>query len=534
MLGLAMTCGANADPNPEADVPLWAFGNGSCAGTLLTSRVVLSHAACFAELGVAGSGEPPTFKPRGDMKQIRTGTTHPGKVVQDSLDAAKVLRADPAPLASLLLDEPVRAPKAGDAGNRKEKRFVRIPTYRFEQRLLRDVPLSATTGADAPTLGTRLSFYRGSFNTYGATAYRHATYDYYWDVALDERGWGFVDRSSLSERPLVYRSVSRIRQQEPERFIGDVPRLTRSSGRATSPPTSEEKEGVRSLLSRYHLGGLLRAQFGTPVMPDRAVDDRVIAIVGMGKDRTPVHLRPHRGSITGTYGVRVMPPFQSGDNGAGLLAWHDKSGKDLLVGVVSGGAALHSRMSAHWPWVYRMLMKDGLSNDARLLAKQVLGARSEDCPSAKFGELCFRVAEAGQAPAFFRRVAETGASLPVDGLDGEDWEYLGTELPDRHAATRRVSAWDSADASQAPKPGATYVRFNGKSRVVEYFQRKTSVRAQPMDELPLDGQGNNDWLYLGTDLPSVHGRALVDTEPDDIALTPPGIAPALPASAATP
>jgi len=471
-LGLMALGSANADQKPSggitdaANVPAWAFGDSHCSATLIAPRVLLSAHYC---IGVA---------PEAVMKQLKTGHTFRGKVVQHPANREAVTQQNKAPAVPglILLNDPVPLTTGpGSVGRRQHT--VPLPAYGVEKRLLKDPPIKASAESLEPTPGTRLSAYSGHISPRSSVtlAYRHVSY----------RSMLSTPESSepLPARPLVYRSVSRLRLDEPERFAPGL-----------APAPGEDPDRFEQ--SRYDMGTLLRQVFGAGFARDRDIDDVAITTVGIGKDRMPNIWNPYGNP----HPVWTVSPFVQGDWGAGLLAEH-RPGKDYLVGVVQG-PSVHPRMSAHWPWVYETLMAHGMKDDARTIATQVLGRRSADCASAKLGEICLRATSDGLAFDFFRRIGLSpngGADVPVDGRDGEGWEFLGTRLPDRRAGTTRVRTWDPADVNQAPVLGALYARFNGKSRQVEYFKRKTAQRTLPYDAMPLDGGGNGDWAYLGTD-----------------------------------
>ncbi len=470
-LGLMALCSANADQKPSGgitiagNVPAWAFGDSRCAATLIAPRVLLSAYYCIGREAEA------------DMKQLRTGQTFRGKVVLHPSNREAVTQQNKAPAVPglILLSDPVPLTTGRSSAGRRQH-TVPLPAYGVEKRLLKDPVKASAEGHDA-TEGTRLSAYSGHVRPRSAStpAYRHVSYR----ATLSTSEYS----EPLLSRPLVYRSVSRLRLEEPERFAAGL-----------APAPGEDPDRFEQ--SRYDLGTLLRQDFGAGFTRDRDIDDVAITTVGVGKDRVAGTWNPYGNA----YPIWTITPFVAGDWGAGLLAEH-RSGKDYLVGVVQG-PSVHPRMSAHWPWVYETLMAHGMKDDARIIATQVLGPRSADCASARLGEICLRATQDGLAFDFFRRIGLTpngGAALPVDGRDGEDWEFLGTRLPDRRAGTTRVRTWDPADVNQAPVPGALYARFNGKSRQVEYFKRKTAQRALPYDAMPLDGGGNGDWAYLGTD-----------------------------------
>lgn len=229
---------------------------------------------------------------------------------------------------------------------------------------------------------------------------------------------------------------------------------------------------------------------GRKKTPDRDIDDLAIFTVGTSADVTSFDLAgPGR-----MYPAFRVSPFQITDAGAGLMA-ERRPGRALLVGVVEGMHA-HSRLSAHWPWIYKALVDAGRVDDAHVIAGQLLGPRSADCVSTQTGDPCFRTTQDGRHHEFFRRIGSTPFPLPEDGRDSEGWAFLGTELPGRRAGALGVLTWDRTDASQSPRQGRVYAQFNGKTRKVDYFRRKTAQRSGPLDDLPLDGRSNADWEYV--------------------------------------
>lgn len=489
-LGLSATCTATpiSDEHgwgwiPHAvQVPPWVFGadDGRCSATLIAPRVALSSSYCFADTT------------RAQIKQLRTGKKFAGRVV------ALVGGPTAAILPSLILLDtpvppPVDLPTKRTIRRAQAKHTVPIPAYRLEAQMLKDPPSAAAFGTrlNAYSADTRLPAQGGVVLTYRHIGYR---------TTLD------TPRNSdpAADRPLVFRSVRQMRMLEPARFLPDL-------------MPAKDEDATRFEQSGYNLRGLLQGHFDGVFPSFTTMDDQVIVTAGVAQDRNAGTLR-----LSGlNYQAWTVSPFLNTDRGAGLLA-QQRSGKDFLVGLVQG-FAVHTRMSAYWPAVYKTLRENNMDADALVIARQVLGQRRDDSRRVDPGEVRMRVVADGGPPLFFRRIAPARAGyreLPVDGRDDEGWEFLGTDLPDRQTAERQVNIWNSADLAP-PLVGAVYAQFNGRTRVVEYFRRRTVDRAQPLDVLPLDGMGNDDWRYIGADMPPPR----VQAEPPALVTPPPGSAP---------
>ncbi|KAI1691637.1 hypothetical protein Ddc_24113 [Ditylenchus destructor] len=347
---------------------------------------------------------------RVQIKQLRTGEKFAGRVV------ALVGGPAAAILPSLILLDtpvppPVDLPTKRTIRRAQAKHTVPIPAYRLEAQMLKEPP-------SAEAFGTRL-------NAYSA------------DTRLPAQG-GCGSTPRLPIREADAHAGARSVSSRPDAW----------QGRRRDPVRAERLQPPRTAARTL--------RWGVPIIHD---------------DGRPGHR--HRGCRTGSQ-CRDAPPFGaelSGLDGQplpeygpgrGLLA-QQRSGKDFLVGLVQG-FAVHTRMSAYWPAVYKTLRENNMDADALVIARQVLGQRRDDSRRVDPGEVRMRVVADGGPPLFFRRIAPARAGyreLPVDGRDDEGWEFLGTDLPDRQTAERQVNIWNSADLAP-PLVGAVYAQFNGR------------------------------------------------------------------------
>lgn len=253
--------------------------------------------------------------------------------------------------------------------------------------------------------------------------------------------------------PLIYRSAQKYRQLEPDRMASSLARF-------------------------YRVGG--------PQFDDQDADDAVIFTAG-GAD----------------WSATIGAPLGN-EYGAGLF-YGRPNGRVALVGT-SFGSLNHVRLSHYWPWVVKTLLNQGLREDAVLLSQKVLGTGNwgENDRAGQVGQIyVYDNPYSGQIE--YLRLISVDASnrywyFPVNQKDNENWEYLGTTLPDKEQATTPFQVWGSGkNGVVQAQAGTIYVYNNPYTREVEYFRLNVS---EPYGYFPVNRTGNSQWTYLGTDLPS--------------------------------
>lgn len=209
-------------------IPPWTFGDAHCSATLIAPSVLLTSQRC-----VRGSATD-----RVRMKQLLTGKVFEGEVRRRPSGKDAVARSDVSSLAPALILLSERVPEVtvefADPGWRSPWRdkqsTVPIPGYRLERNLLSDPSLSPDPSVPYDrTQGTRLSAVSGNARSrpiYPGIGYRFVAYaqamhgrtPWSEEAALAGPSWDGPDLKA----PLVYRSVARLRLQEPERFTSGL------------------------------------------------------------------------------------------------------------------------------------------------------------------------------------------------------------------------------------------------------------------------------------------------------------------------
>jgi hypothetical protein len=133
--------------------------------------------------------------------------------------------------------------------------------------------------------------------------------------------------------------------------------------------------------------------------------------------------------------------------------------------VMRDGLEGSPRMSHHWPWIYRTLMNAGAREDALILASQVLNPWQD-------------IEHALRLPLTRRRVQQSRLGhLRPDLLD---WQSF-----DRRGVVGRVYAYDNPWTAE-----------------VEFFRLAADRGSNGYGYFPIDRKDNEEWEYLGTELPS--------------------------------
>lgn len=391
----------------------------------------------------------------------------------------------------VLLDQPY--PGAADADT------AQIPSYRQEYRMLVDGNAEMTTGA-------RLVVYAND-RTLALPGSASLRLPYYVSRAHPTED-GFTP-----VRHLFYRSLASYRRHEPHRLA------VTAQGRRNAILS-------RAVMRRARNLGL----------SDVDLDDALLLMAGLDSDRAN----------------RIAAPVGEGDLGGGIFHL-DGNHREWLVGTTLGAAA-NVRHSLYWPWVFDVLMRNGMRHDAVALARKVLGtgewgmlgvrgvrgvrggggARAA-ASGSELGDIYVdERADTGKV-GFFRRLSNAvGGELPAHGSDNPHWEYLGTRLPDAQQATVRF--FRPAVRGSAAL-GEIHIVSNPHTQDAEYYERRDAGAGCVDQGYPPAGTDNASWRYLGTDLagarpmkgwpnvPHVGHGAGVEKRPRDARGLPSGGAP---------
>ncbi|UXH78013.1 hypothetical protein [Roseateles amylovorans] len=311
-----------------------------------------------------------------------------------------------------------------------------VPSYRDEQALLSDPGPAPDGQPDDRAQGTALAVYAadGVSKDFKHGARRLTAY-------LNRAG----GRAPYPDAtPLTYRSLAWLRRHEPW-WMG--------------PQTGLFAPGLyaRIYTAPVSAGGL---QFS-----DAEADAQLIAFSGEDPAQA------------------IVSPINEadGDRGGGLFAI-DAAGTEWLVGTVSG-ARLQTRLSAHWPWVFRTLLQHGLRADAIDLARSVLGtgAWAAQDPYATEGDIYLGEHPVSGQIEFFRLIRRDGdggyGAFPIDQRDNAWWAFLGTRLPDRRQVIQGMKATGAPSGTAAIAATATTTPPTG-----------TPTAAEATPHRPLDGR----------------------------------------------
>ncbi|WP_141100924.1 hypothetical protein [Roseateles aquatilis] len=435
LLSTSLAVSASTDarwPAPSARlyrIPAWALGDDSCSATLITPRVALTTYYCGGPAVLPGGSGRITFAQRS------TGRSFEGRLVNDP----QLQAAPPAGLLMIVFDQASEAraavaagrasPPAEAASQPLRSSGAPVASYRREARLLRD-----PTGArrDDRRAGTRVYAY-GPRSVQWRSGTGPTVHLGYQLVAGD----GQLQRvGAPADMPLTYRSLAYLRSSEPGRFL------------TTARPwaSGDDLLGVATTLA---LGGRDAA----------AADEWLLPLVGSAADGITRHALPSPTPQRPT----VEPPFVRADSGAGLMATRPRPSDEFyvpgaLVGLSTAPGHLHIRLVRHWPDVHRVMLAEGLRDDAAHLARRVLALKTWEqggrgVPGDVYGR---RDAVTGEQRFYrLRALSADGTywSLPDDDADNVWWESLGTALPTRH----EVLNWRPPGAfpSTAPSMPAT-------------------------------------------------------------------------------
>ncbi len=342
-------------------------------------------------------------------------------------------------------------------GGAKDVWPAAVASYKEELQFLRN-------GNDAFTSGTRMVIWASDSSKNSFTTAR--TTDSFTGKYLGS-GLGYEQG-----RKMFYRSVTKYRGTEPDRLNG-------------------LREYDNENIFNTELVGVMNGLKFT----DQDADDAVVLTA------PPLNTSPVSNS-----------PIFNGDSGGGIF-FATPGNSIHLVGTVSGTAA-HARLSNYWPWIVKTLIDKGLRADAILLSQKVLGAPNWGTNG--------RVAEVGQIFVYdnpythkveFFRLASLakGAQygyFPINQRDNENWEYLGTTLPNIEQATTPIKVWGTNDRRGVH--GDIFIYNNPYTRTVEYFRLVALDGDGRYSYFPTNQRDNSHWKYLGTDLPT---RALKTITP---------------------
>ena len=471
-------------------LPYWLFGDEQCSATLITPRVAVTSDYCPGDVR----------RQRSAMRQRSTGQSFPGRLLVHRSPPAGPGTGDPPQgvsrsLALFVFDQP----GPDTYGVVPEP----VLSYHDESRLLRNPRADRFT-----ELGGYVQPRSPSTSVVPPREVEWIT-DY---LALSPTG----SASERGDKPMVHRTVSAMRAAAPSRFELDGQAL---------PPDDGPGPDV--------LGRVLRSRLNGHVVPDAVAEDMLLATVGDADDgvtrlwsETARRQRPDA--------PRLIQPFGGSARGVGLLASASAGPGWGLVGVVTDSSGIHVRLSAFLPAIYRVLLEQGLRDDAKRLARRLLVQGA----TAVIGNVRYYDNPHSGHIEFFRLAAlpadGLSAPFPTDGRDDEHWEYLGTALPSSREVLAPLRVWQAQEMH--PPIGKRYVRFNGITRQVEYFRLKAHDGDGRAPVLPSLGASDAHWTYEGTDL-QVRGYPFAvwtpptpttPTTPTTPVIPLPGTGPALP------
>jgi len=225
-------------------------------------------------------------------------------------------------------------------------------------------------------------------------------------------------------RPLIYRSVSRYHQLEPERFqFGDENPLF-------TPDVLDNLYVQRNL-------------------NDAQVNAEVLLSAGIESDRRN----------------GIISPVTGQDLGGGVFYKRENGGL-ALVGLIAS-PTLHTRLSHYWPWVYGRILSSGLKAEAIAFSQRVLGTGDwgSNDRHGQVGDIYVYDNPYNHEVEFFR-LTRLGSDqrywyFPTDKRDNYFWTYLGTSLPtieeavgpDAQTTSGQHSVAASASAGAFPELG---------------------------------------------------------------------------------
>ncbi|ANH70044.1 hypothetical protein ABE85_25105 [Mitsuaria sp. 7] len=244
--------------------------------------------------------------------------------------------------------------------------------------------------------------------------------------------------------------------------------------------------------------------------------------------------RSFEAGIPAVSDIRV-PPWTHGSSPVyfrGMGIFQEDDGVEWFMGMVA-----HHRVSREHPGVsldgadrslYRQLLKSGARNDALAFAMKRLnpyeraamdwGTDEERHRAAlspetfelgafgnrgTIGSIYPRFNKARELFEFFRLVATDPqhryGPLPSGSQDNAQWEFLGTDLPDRASASASFKSWAMDRAGG--KVGEIFARWNERQHKIEYFELKQVNEQGLYEDIPADAPDSRHWAYRGADLP---------------------------------
>lgn len=342
----------------------------------------------------------------------------------------------------------------------------------------KDESLVLSDGNDAGTVGTWLRLY-GIIGRPGLKVEATVATSY------------FHPNAPAFQRTLVYRSVGKYRQLEPQRF---------------SATAADRLFADAVQLDLYDAKGLY----------DKSVNSRFIMLAGLGSDRAE----------------GIVTPVTDADAGAGIFVRHPSIPVYAPVGLITNQYSAingpptvqdqgpfppstvyaHPRLSHYWPLVFKTLMANGLRSEAISFGQKVLatGTWGSDDQKGKIGDIYIYNNPFSHDVEFFKLVS-TGADqrygfFPTDKKNNQHWQYLGTELPSYEQAINIVRQWGESDRHGTL--GDTYVYANPYNRQTEYFRLIGLGTDSRYWYFPTNKTNNQYWEYLGTEAP---GAASIST-----------------------
>ncbi|GLK89469.1 hypothetical protein [Pseudomonas turukhanskensis] len=428
LLALAVTAGlqqANAFSNnhiiPDGQVPHWAgfaFTDytelTNCAAIRLTPRITISARDCLST----------------DYSRLYfpADLSYVGGYTGVNYDGPDSNHAELGNL-SLYLSDPL-----GPGAN--------ILSYEEEKRALVD-------GNETLTIGAPMVLYGG---TVAPT----------FDARKVATSASYVNRiGPVGARPLIFRSIPKYRQLEPERF---------------NPSVSN------ALFSADALDF-----FAQRKLSDEQINSMVLLTAGLQNDA----------------GDGFSTPITSDDTGSGIF-YQAPDGTRALVGITST-TTVHTRLSHYWPWVFNTMIAHNIRDDAITFSQRVLGTGrwGSNDRKGKIGEIYVYDNPYTKDVEFFRLVGlgpdQRYWYFPTHKGNNQYWQYMGTDLPSFEEATQPMRTWGEND--RLGQLGDTYRYANPYTKEIEYFKLVRLGPDQRYWHFPTNKSNNHYWQYLGTSWP---------------------------------
>ncbi len=358
----------NDHPVPLEQSPDWAvFLDKNCSATQITAHVAISTGSCVDKL----------YRLMYPKISAYTASPHNAQSQYSGQDRY-------GPVGNVGIAFTV------DFFNRfnEDLKPANILSYTQEKRLLVD-------GNDDLTRGANLSLYA---STPG---------DDLWVRNVTSTDW-YLDKNSprpADSRPLIFRSLQKYRQLEPQRFNFNNP----------NPVMPLD------LLNYFYVQRQIK---------DQQINAIQLLVTGLDSD-------PDSG---------IANPITPTDVGGGIF-YKAPDGTLSLAGIISGTKS-HVRLSHYWPWVYSAIKEKGTREEAITFSRKVLGTGEwgTNDRKANIGDIFVYDNPYTNEVEFFRLINRGGDLrywyFPIDRKDNYYWQYLGTSLPtfEQATATATVSA----------------------------------------------------------------------------------------------